>query len=327
MSFSFRARQRAVAASAVLAGAALVVAVPESSIGATTAEGACNLPPGILKKADLPDGSSVNGCKAFGRVMRDNGLGVTIPAAGEGVHATAIRADGSTAEFGVRVTEDGAISYETSEEQHLVAGSVSSGSPSSCEDDTYILKYWKEYGTWDWYIGDGGKPAGLTTAAAKDAYVDSINNMTQTTNTCNYTDQVDASASYKGTTTLEADINSESDCTAKDDKSTVDGGNLKWPDIAVTCTFTRSIPGVKDDNVQSDIRFNTTDFDFVDGVSGCTNQHDLRSIMTHEVGHVFGMADVYGDHAWLTMSGTGGACQTRARTLAKGDVLGMRALY
>jgi hypothetical protein len=50
--------------------------------------------------------------------------------------------------------------------------------------------------------------------------------------------------------------------------------------------------------------------------------------MTHELGHWFGMDDVYdAKYSANTMFGYGGKGQTFADTLTTGDIIGVQALY
>lgn len=79
---------------------------------------------------------------------------------------------------------------------------------------------------------------------------------------------------------------------------------------------------------EADVRFNTYDHDFTDKpTSSCSNKFDIRSVGTHEAGHVFGLKDIAGAHDNLTMYESSIRCSTRARTLGKGDVLGLRSIY
>lgn len=62
------------------------------------------------------------------------------------------------------------------------------------------------------------------------------------------------------------------------------------------------------------------------GNSSCGGyKFDLESIMTHEMGHVFGQNHVAESRA--TMNGSTPACRTYQRTLGKGDRFGLYALY
>ncbi|GLY30805.1 matrixin family metalloprotease [Kineosporia sp. NBRC 101731] len=88
-------------------------------------------------------------------------------------------------------------------------------------------------------------------------------------------------------------------------------------------------PGIKNDLLEADVRYNTNDHNFTNnGASGsCSAQYDVRSVGTHEAGHVFGMGHVGSGHDNLTMYTKSFYCDTRARTLGKGDVLGLRSIY
>ncbi|MFF4257586.1 hypothetical protein ACFY1L_41010 [Streptomyces sp. NPDC001663] len=79
---------------------------------------------------------------------------------------------------------------------------------------------------------------------------------------------------------------------------------------------------------KADVRFNTHDFDFTNKpTASCSNKCDIRSVGTHEAGQVFGLKDIHGAHDNLTMYGNSILCSTRARTLGKGDVLGLRGIH
>ncbi|RPK51816.1 hypothetical protein EES39_03450 [Streptomyces sp. ADI92-24] len=72
---------------------------------------------------------------------------------------------------------------------------------------------------------------------------------------------------------------------------------------------------------------NTTDYDFTNKVtSSCSNKFDIRSVGTHEAGHIFGLKDIAGAHENRTMHENSNRCSTQARTLGKGDVLGLRSI-
>ncbi|MFJ8863410.1 matrixin family metalloprotease [Streptomyces sp. NPDC102451] len=200
--------------------------------------------------------------------------------------------------------------------------------PGACSDGSYSTADRKEYGTYQWYIGDGGMPGALSRTDAKWAFWDAIDNITGSYNNCGYADQVGAKHNYLGTTSREADINSSSQCTSRDGVSTWDAGNLKSGTVATTCSWTFPMPGVKNDLLEADVRYNTTDYDFTNKpTSTCSNKYDIRSVGTHEAGHVFGLGHVGSGHQNLTMYTNSFTCTTKARTLGKGDVLALRSIY
>lgn len=101
---------------------------------------------------------------------------------------------------------------------------------------------------------------------------------------------------------------------------------LVWADldsgiIAVCYTWSYG-----DDIIQFDIAFNT---DFVWGDAEVTSGvMDLQNIATHELGHGFGLADIYKRNlSYLTMYGYSGIGDVSKRDLAQGDIDGIKALY
>ncbi|MFG2403172.1 peptidase M10 [Streptomyces brevispora] len=209
-----------------------------------------------------------------------------------------------------------------------VAEANTSSASDACSDGTYATADRKEYGSYEWYIGDGGMPGALSRSDAMWAFYDAIDNITESSNNCGYTDQVGAKHNYRATTSYEADINSKTQCTDRDGLSTWDAGDLSYGTVAVTCSWTWPMLGVKNDLREADVRYNTTDYDFTNKVtSSCSNKFDIRSVGTHEAGHIFGLKDIAGAHNNLTMYENSIRCSTRARTLGKGDVLGLRSIY
>ncbi|MFY4722976.1 matrixin family metalloprotease [Streptomyces sp. LaBMicrA B280] len=201
-------------------------------------------------------------------------------------------------------------------------------SRSACGDGAYTTADRKEYGTYNWYIGDGGMPGGLSRTDAKWAFYDAIDNITDSYNNCGYGDTVGAKANFLSETSYEADINASAHCTDRDGLSTWDAGDLKSGVVATTCSWTWPMPGVKNDLREADVRFNTHDYDFTNKpTSSCSNKYDIRSVGTHEAGHVFGLGHVGSGHENLTMYTNSFTCRTIARTLGKGDVLALRSIY
>ncbi|WP_030610821.1 peptidase M10 [Streptomyces fulvoviolaceus] len=349
--------------------AASLSAVVGSAEPATAAPDVCELTEEELTVYNLPAGTSVILCDAVGRVVTYEGTGIEVPEPGTSVTAHALTDDGEHAGFALQVSTDGIISYDLTEGESAdtstegsdvadttrnpaetpvtdsdstdadevdsgsseaeVADVDAAASPGACSDSTYATYDLKEYGTYNWYIGDGGLPAGLSKNDALWAFYEALDNITESNNNCGYSDQVDAhKANFLAYTSYEADISSSNNCTDRDGLSTWDAGDLKSDTVAFTCAWSWATPGVKNDLREADVRFNTVDKDFTNKpTSSCSNKYDVRSVGTHEAGHVFGLKDIYGAHGNLTMYGSSIKCSTRARTLGKGDVLGLRSIY
>lgn len=296
-----------------------------------------------LTVAEVPEGTSATGCDLVGQVVRVDGVGVVIPRPGVGVAVSAVTVDGSAPELTVEVSESGVISYGS---EHAEDASTTDEPPAGeqppatdessteaaaaalgqCEDYSYDTKSYVEWGTYNWYVGDGGMPGALTKSEAATAFADAINNITGSYNTCGLDDEVGASASYKGTHTYESDVDSNGNCTDYDDVSTWDAGNLDTGTLAITCAWYWPVTF---DLFEADVRYNTNDYDFTNNVtSSCSDKYDLRGVGTHEAGHVFGLDHVEGSsHSNLTMYPKLGECTEKWRTLGYGDVRGLRSLY
>ena len=63
--------------------------------------------------------------------------------------------------------------------------------------------------------------------------------------------------------------------------------------------------------------------------NGQASGYDVRAVAAHEAGHtLIALGDLYGGNdEWLTMYGRTGMGSIRQHTLARGDILGMRAIY
>lgn len=133
---------------------------------------------------------------------------------------------------------------------------------------------------------------------------------------------------YTGTTERSANVTGAATCFPEgntDGVNVVSFGPLPDDVVAVTCTYTEG-----GEIWQSDVMLNDAPGVFtLDPADGCEQRYDLQAVMTHERGHSFGLAHVPerpGSDA-LTMSSAMGRCDTSARTLAAGDVLGLARLY
>lgn len=76
----------------------------------------------------------------------------------------------------------------------------------------------------------------------------------------------------------------------------------------------------------ADIVLNARDFAWTTKPSVCANEYDVQSALTHELGHLLGLAHSLGHHE-AVMFPTGDACETIKRELAGDDRAGLDALY
>jgi hypothetical protein len=135
----------------------------------------------------------------------------------------------------------------------------------------------------------------------------------ETRNSCGYKDQDNVSSSFAGSTTRSVH-------TQADGRSVVDFGRLTslCGGAALACTWTFNRPITEtDQRYNSAFRWSTT---------GRAGTYDLESAAAHETGHSIGLGHTSAS-AFLTMYPQICAGCKRARTLGRGDVRGLRALY
>jgi hypothetical protein len=303
---------------------------------------------------DLPEGESVYECDAVGRVVVHDGIELEVPPAGAMVSTEVLYVDGAE-QFSIQVDKFGIVEYTADPDDAAVADANSRNGdfsglitddtrwdaegtrlPPDCDGTAYHDKDEEQASVHDWYMGDGVRPNGMTTDEARSALRDAMQNITGSDNNCNLEDQVDAQAGYRGVHPYESDLvfeGGESKCGDRDGVSTVDFGNLDNngdPPLATECTWVFPQPFANNNILESDVRFNTTEFLWTNNPAGmgCNNVYDLRSIATHEFGHSFGLGHVLERyHPLQTMSEFADPCDASQRSLGRGDVYGLRNTY
>lgn len=245
-------------------------------------------------------------CDLAGKWIELEGNDVLIPPEGLEVTLNYLHIAGAgSAEWTVANTGED-ITYEADGDEILPDPGGISGPDTGCDRSTYDLNGKKQPGSGPGsglYIspGDGGNPAGATDAEFRDRIVAALNELTSAAG-CGYYDQIDIDYWVNPQTTYETDFTVNGDgntvCAGyfgTDGVSTIDGGDITKPGsdpVALTCTWTATGSG---NILEADVRLNTHDYNFTmtPNAASCNNSaYDLRSVLTHELGHAFGMADI-----------------------------------
>jgi hypothetical protein len=197
------------------------------------------------------------------------------------------------------------------------ASVTASASPAPCRDKAYKLAGGKWTKTLKWSFRASSTPSGLTRAAARSTIQRAFSNIVNARNDCGRSDRVDAKASYLGSTA------SKPSCKVMDGKNVVGFRKLPTDTLARTCWWT-----INGRIVEADIQINST-VRWATSLASCRNAFMLEAVMTHEVGHAFGLGHVgEAKHGRLTMSTRlDGPCNNQEATLGLGDMLGLEALY
>jgi hypothetical protein len=185
---------------------------------------------------------------------------------------------------------------------------------SACEDKTHATSpgTWPDrHYDWRWSAKSFGQSSKTLTAMKKahEAW-----DMTLT-DCSGYKDDTKFTTTYKGTTTRHAGVLDGTNAVDKADLSKSACGGA-----AIACTW---VWQSGDDYTEADTRFAT---DVKWSNSGADGAYDYRGIAAHEFGHSIGLADL-DDSGKLTMHFQGALGYTGQRTLGRGDILGLRALY
>ena len=189
--------------------------------------------------------------------------------------------------------------------------------PAPCSDRAYRLAGGKWTKTLKWHFRASSTPTGLSTSSTQSVIARAFNNIVNARNDCGRSDRVSATHAYQGTTATKAR------CNYRDGKNVVGFKSLSSGILARTCWWVSS-----GRIIEADIQINNN-FRWALSLSSCSAQPMLEAVMTHEVGHAYGMGHVgEKNHGRLTMSTRlDSMCNNQESTLGLGDLLGLQQLY
>jgi hypothetical protein len=318
--------RRALALAASLTTVALVGATTSAPASARTASdqsGSRCPATGTIRVSTLP-ALSAAGCALAGRTVTDGRVSVVVPPAGMSVAGDGIGVRGEV--HGLTVTNTGTSVRAGSTTADRSAGRATTaraGSPAACQDRTFNLEHhhWKSALR---YRADLGRmPARFHAKTVVSQIRIANGNMRKGRNTCGKPRLRTPASHYLGRTRVKPHINTDGpSCGAYDTKNVVGFGNLPGGLLGWTCYwYVGPRMAAADMMLDNGSNMATTI------PQDCSATYDFEGIVTHEWGHVYGMAHTGSGHRNLTMQHVLAACSTYARTLGLGDWLGMNKMY
>jgi hypothetical protein len=259
-------------------------------------------------------------------------LRLTAPPPGHGVAMTAITTRGEALELVVETDLAGVtriLDHEALAERAALLDGVAA-SLGACKDTRHSLIGFRWTRAWEWRFRAASTPTGLRKASVEAHLRAAVRSITSARNDCGMPDRVSARATYLGRTHLRPGIRKDGMCTGIDGRNVVGFGPLPGGVAGMTCT-TYTVPSRgRGRAIESDVLLDRGLAWALQGATCSRSDYEviLRSVATHEFGHVFGLGHVpEARHGRLTMSDQIGPCDGSAFTLGRGDVLGLERLY
>lgn len=271
-----------------------------------------------------------------GTIVAANGLRVAAPAPGYGVAVTAVTTDGRALRLVVENDADGVtrVVPSVARMDDAAARVRVAGGRDACSDGKHAETGFRWNQPWAWRFRASSTPAGLGRGKVETDLRSAVRSITTARNDCGLPDRVSARATYLGRTSRKPGVRVDARLTVHcpNDGQSVVGFGVLPPGIAgMTCTTYAKVAGAWKPAVESDVLLNRRHHAWALRVRTCSlarNEVILRSVATHEFGHVFGLDHVSeATHGNLTMSEAIGPCDDSAFTLGKGDIIGLERLY
>lgn len=287
-----------------------------------------------------------------GDLVTDNGISVVVPERGETIWAELKFDDGTYQTLSVETERNGsvrllqwgdeagagpdaglsgatALAASASPTSGMTAAQPDggSGSKGECSDGSYN-RFSFRMPHLKWRYASGTTPSKFRnrtngTRQVIDALKRANRNITGARNVCGRSDYIGAQGTYLGTTSRRPNVSSSGSCTGRDGYSVIGWGSLPANSIALACIMGIS-GGVAS---EGDIRINWNKA-YESKRRYCSGELLIEAAMTHEFGHLYGMAHVSSySSPNLTMQPIVSYCSMAHTTLGLGDMRGLETKY
>ena len=298
-----------------MAGATLQAGEPTPSCKTTwTGTVWHRIDPGALRRLD------VNGSGGGFAVYRGSTLsGLTEVACSNGTWGAKVILPATTTYYVQQWVPPGEL-YGS---MYVFSGEPYPDAPAPCAEDSYYLMDVAGRKPLNWRYNGTNAPTAIASSALS-LIKQGIGIVTGSKNDCGLADVVDAQQSHLGNTTRTATMCSKS---AADGVNVVDFGSLDYGVLGIACSSWQSTTSGEWIINETDIRLSRPGpWTLKPDAPSCPGAFDLVGVVAHEAGHAFGLDHPYGQGN-QTMSAYNMQCTSAFRTLGRGDVLGLRALY
>ena len=280
-------------------------------------------------RAPLPTAAlaQVTGCSLVGRTVYRHGVSVVVPPSGVSVAGEGVSRNGDVVGLQVTNTGHGVVATPRGVQVRDAARSVSKAtSPPACQDRTFNLEghHWKT--SYRYHLNLQKLPDRYHAKVVVRQVKAANHHLRTGDNTCGRPPIDTPGASYLGRTTARANIKTGTTavgCGSYNTTNVVAFGNLPGTLLGWTCFWWVNGGRIN----AADVVMDTGDALTTSLPDGCTDRWDFEGAVTHEMGHVYGLAHTGSGHANLTMQHALRPCSTYARTLGVGDWLGMKKMY
>jgi hypothetical protein len=319
-----RHRLRGLAMVAGLAAGAVLASCVQPTGFARTVDERC-VGRGPIPATSLAHGAPGLGCSLVGRVVTSGRVSVVVPPAGMTAAGDGFGRYGDIA--GLRVVNTGA-GVRALVGATAASGSAGAGSsPPACQDPTFRLEGHRWAKSLRYRVALSHAPARYHRRTLVRQIKAANVNMRKGRNTCGKPHLATPVGHYLGHTGVQPNIKpgfGSIECGAYNTRNVVGFGNLPSGLLGWTCFWYLNRSGRMG---AADIMIDTGHALATRLPSPCTDRWDLEGIVTHEFGHVYGLAHTGPGHDHLTMQHAAMPCSTYARTLGLGDWLGMKKMY
>lgn len=286
-----------------------------ASAAAGGAAGWCR-PGATVDITRLPSSYDAMTCARDDLTLANGAARVRVPARGETVAASVLTVAGEDQLVASRAP-NGMVTVSRA------ASATRAATASGCTSNAFVKLGYRWTTAYGWAYNPRNAPASVAGAAAA-ALQRATTNMTAGRDDCGIASTPRVAQRYLGSTSLGTGITAAGSCQTNDGKSVTAWMSVNLAGVlAGTCTWSKG--GVAQ---SSDVVINTR-YQWTVRSAGCRGAYDLTGVMTHERGHTFGLGHPAATAAneGLTMYPAVASCDFSKRTLGKGDLSGLLAIY